>query len=318
MAHGPSRLIEWVLVSPGRSRDGNLLHLPEPAWFSKGIDEIQECFGFLTGSVSGQYTVVGRGAGITQLEEISSTEKLVLVNPVPEIMKQVGRLPHEIVIASQDLGILALARELSCETWPMRRTDGPTHGGRAVDRGDMIRYSLRRCYEVPVRGRFEYEIDHFLGPIPLLSLALREKGVLNRIIGWDQYLSPSFELKSRFARFRAIVGNEGFFDRAWRVDPVGGIQGFPSQPEDRVRRLRRFIGNLRRKLGQVLRWQPKFLLGVDTRHAIRNLVNIWICRLLLESGVRVDGLIVPLATSGKFWPRPHQVNQKPGSVRTTT
>lgn len=310
MAHGPSRLVEWVLVSPGRSRGGKLLHLPHPTWFSKGIDELQECFGFSTGSVSGQYTVVGRGAGITQLEEISSTEKLVLVNPVPEIMKQVGRLPHEIVIATQDPGILALARELSCETWAMSRTDGPTHG----DRGDMIRYSLRRCYEVPVSDGFGFDIGHFLGPIPLLSMALREKGALNRIIGWDQYLSPSFELKSRFARFRALVGNDGLFDPAWLVDTVGGRQGFQSQPGDRVRRLQRFIGNLRRKLGRVLR-SHKIIL--DTRHAIRNLVNIWICRLLLESGVRVEGLIVPLATSGKFWPHPHQVNQKPGSVRTT-
>lgn len=303
LAYGQDSLVERVIGFPGRANDGSLLFLPSPTWFRKDIEEIQACLDFQIGAISGPYTVVGRGVSLDELRAIPIAEKLLLVNPMPETMKETSRLPHEVVVAGQDVKILRLARYHSCEIWTIRRADVRSQENTDLDDGVVISYSLTGCYDEPVAAHYEYEIDHFLGPVALLSIALRERDALTRVIGWDQYLSPSFSLESPFARFRGLVGSNAFFDRALLRLEVGAGKTFASEFGSSTSSVV-FCGRaLKRSVAGVLGWQPKFLRGVDSRHAIRNLVNIWIARLLLDEGVRVEGLIVPLAKSGKFWPR---------------
>lgn len=272
----PGGIVRWILRRRPISNHGETISLPESAWFRGSLESIEESLELEVLGVSGTYCVVARGLESREIKSILQDRKVLLVNPKRETLRSLPRAGVAVIYGDGPQG--EFSRQLGFEVFELLMKDQAPR----VPGSKQIHYGLRKIYGDTGINRDAYQIDHFLGPVAMVALALKKSGNLHSVVGWNQYIEKDG------------LDKPGFFG-------IPLLMGLSSPPENReaghVLRLavsssfakwpRKFL----RKPLIVLGWTLDVVFVLDLRHVLRNLVNLWSAKKLLDSGIAIQGRI---------------------------
>jgi len=209
--------------------------------------------------------LVGRGLSSLSLAELDGKTTVIAANPSEDVLAILRTLETSFYVLTEDAYLSNAYRKMGLSVIELSQS---RRASEILMRVNNDTFSIQ--YNNPVSSQDNQQtptLAHYLGPLATAALGCLGDGKLEKIIGWDQYIEAKTIEARTFRRFRAVTG-------------TGSIQPIlPSESNDTGPNSK----------GSFKTWCSNFVYRYDIRHATRNFVNIWLCRSLIDAGVKIEG-----------------------------